>query len=90
MKRKTTIEIVALFCCVSKCTISFADQTSSKPRLIVLADMGKRIHFIEGGGTIPWLRLVSQGLTDPSEPSWGGWSGRYTSKKVLNVSVTVS
>ena len=47
--------------------------------------MGKRSHFIEGGGTIPWLRLVSPGRTDPSEPSWGGWSGRYASEKVLNV-----
>lgn len=47
--------------------------------------MGKQTHFIEGGGTIPWLRLVSPGLTDPTEPSWGGWSGRYTSEKVLNV-----
>ncbi len=43
------------------------------------------LHFIEGGGTIPWMRLVSPGLTDPNEPSWGGWSGRYTAEKVLNV-----
>lgn len=43
------------------------------------------LHFIEGGGTIPWLRLVAPGLTDPNEPSWGGWSGRYTAEKVLNV-----
>ncbi|MEO6245980.1 MAG: nucleoside hydrolase-like domain-containing protein [Opitutaceae bacterium] len=43
------------------------------------------IHFIEGGGTLPWLRLVSPGLTDPDEPSWGGWSGRYTAAKVPNV-----
>ena len=43
------------------------------------------LHFIEGGGTIPWLRLVSPGLTDPNEPSWGGWSGRYTAEKILNV-----
>jgi hypothetical protein len=48
----------------------------------VYADL---LHFIEGGGTIPWLRLVSPGLTDPTEPSWGGWSGRYTAEKVLNV-----
>ena len=48
-------------------------------------EMVNRTHFIEGGGTIPWLRLVSPGLTDPSEPSWGGWSGRYTSEKVFNV-----
>lgn len=42
-------------------------------------------NFIEGGGTIPWLTLVPHGLTDPSEPSWGGWSGRYSSTKILNV-----
>ncbi len=46
---------------------------------------GDELHFIEGGGTIPWMRLVSRGLTDPDEPSWGGWSGRYTAEKVLNV-----
>ncbi len=42
-------------------------------------------NFIEGGGTMPWLKLVSPGLSDPSEPSWGGWSGRYTSTKIANV-----
>ncbi len=45
----------------------------------------RRIHFIEGGGTIPWMSLVSRGLTDPTEPSWGGWSGRYTIEKVFNL-----
>lgn len=44
-----------------------------------------KVHFIEGGGTIPWMGLVCHGLTDPSEPSWGGWSGRYTAEKVPNV-----
>ncbi len=44
-----------------------------------------RFHFIEGGGTIPFMRLVMRGLTDPNEPSWGGWSGRYTAEKVKNV-----
>lgn len=44
------------------------------------------LHFIEGGGTIPWMRLVSRGLTDPSEPSWGGWSGRFTREKQVNPS----
>lgn len=44
-----------------------------------------KLHFIEGGGTIPWMGLVARGLTDTSEPSWGGWSGRYTSEKVINV-----
>lgn len=43
------------------------------------------LHFIEGGGTTPWMGLVASGLTDPSEPSWGGWSGRYSIEKVLNV-----
>ncbi len=42
-------------------------------------------EFIEGGGTIPWMSLATLGLTNPSEPSWGGWSGRYTAEKVLNV-----
>ncbi|MBE0652583.1 MAG: DUF1593 domain-containing protein [Bacteroidales bacterium] len=45
----------------------------------------ERPEFIEGGGTIPWLSLVTRGLTDPSEPSWGGWSGRYSAEKKLNV-----
>lgn len=38
-----------------------------------------------GGGIIPWMSLVPTGLTDPSEPSYGGWSGRYTVEKVANV-----
>ncbi len=44
-----------------------------------------KLHFIEGGGTIPWMGLVAPGLGDSSEPSWGGWSGRYSVEKVLNV-----
>ncbi|MGJ8691654.1 MAG: nucleoside hydrolase-like domain-containing protein [Thalassotalea sp.] len=47
--------------------------------------VGKITHYIEGGGTIPWLGLVAPGLSDLSQPSWGGWSGRYTSEKVANV-----
>jgi Protein of unknown function (DUF1593) len=41
---------------------------------------------VEGGGTTPWIGLVNHGLYDP-EPgrqSWGGWGGRFTSKKLLN------
>ncbi len=41
--------------------------------------------FIEGGGTIPWMSLVSRGLTDPSQQTWGGWSGRYTVDKMPNI-----
>ena len=41
--------------------------------------------FLEGGGTIPWLALVNKGLHDPDQPSWGGWSGRFTATKQKNV-----
>ena len=47
--------------------------------------MGSRLHFIEGGGTIPWMGLVYHGLTDPDQPSWGGWSGRFSAEKLTNV-----
>ncbi len=41
-------------------------------------------HFIGGGGTIPWAGLINPGLSDISQPSWGGWSGRYSAIKSLN------
>lgn len=44
-----------------------------------------RIHFIEGGGTIPWMGLVRLGLSDRAEPSWGGWSGRFSAEKLPDV-----
>ena len=47
--------------------------------------MGNRIHFLEGGGTIPWMGLVCHGLTDSAEPSWGSWSGRFSAKRIQNV-----
>ncbi len=53
--------------------------------IYVSRGLGKALGFIEGGGTVPWLNLVSPGLTDPSEPSWGGWSGRYSADKQSNV-----
>ncbi len=46
---------------------------------------GKRLAYLEGGGTIPWLGLVNKGLYDTDHPSWGGWSGRFTAEKVKNV-----
>ncbi|MDX1284766.1 MAG: DUF1593 domain-containing protein, partial [Draconibacterium sp.] len=42
------------------------------------------IHFLEGGGTIPWLGLVNKGLYDIENPHWGGWSGRFTKEKQKN------
>ncbi len=44
-----------------------------------------KLAFIEGGGTIPWLCMVANGLSDISEPSWGGWSGRFSAEKQENV-----
>jgi len=41
--------------------------------------------FLEGGGTIPWMGLVSRGLYDVDHPHWGGWSGRFTRTKQPNV-----
>ncbi len=46
--------------------------------------VGGKYHFIGGGGTIPWLGLVATGLSDISQPSWGGWGGRYSAKKIQN------
>lgn len=43
------------------------------------------LQSIEGGGTIPWLGLVSRGLSDIDHPSWGGWSGRFTEKPLADV-----
>lgn len=48
--------------------------------------VGSVTHYIEGGGTVPWLTFAAPGLSDPSEPSWGGWSGRYSIEKQWNVS----
>lgn len=42
------------------------------------------LAFMEGGGTVPWLGLVNKGLFDINQPSWGGWSGRFTAEKVKN------
>lgn len=42
------------------------------------------IGFMEGGGTIPWMGLVNKGLFNIDQPSWGGWSGRFTSRKTKN------
>ena len=45
----------------------------------------KRIGYMEGGGTIPWIGLANRGLYDIDHPSWGGWGGRFTRDKVANV-----
>jgi hypothetical protein len=45
----------------------------------------RRLHFIEGGGTIPWMGLVNHGLADPEHLYWGGWSGRFSRTRHRNV-----
>ena len=45
----------------------------------------KRLHFIEGGGTIPWMGLVNHGLADLQHLQWGGWSGRFSRTKHKNI-----
>jgi len=42
------------------------------------------VNFMEGGGTIPWMGLVNKGLFDIDQPSWGGWSGRFSAEKKMN------
>lgn len=54
-------------------------------KIYPLRQMGDRLFFLEGGGTIPWLGLIHSGLSDINQPSWGGWSGRFTAEKVENV-----
>jgi hypothetical protein len=44
-----------------------------------------RLHFLEGGGTIPWMGLVNRGLADPERLDWGGWSGRFSRMRHRNV-----
>lgn len=44
-----------------------------------------KFAFIEGGGTVPWMCLVNPGLSDISQSSWGGWSGRFSAQKDENV-----
>jgi hypothetical protein len=43
------------------------------------------VSFLEGGGTIPFLRLLPNGLNDPDHPDWGGWGGRYATVRTPSV-----
>ncbi len=45
----------------------------------------RKIHFIEGGGTIPWMGLVNHGLADADHMEWGGWSGRFSRERHKNI-----
>ena len=43
------------------------------------------VSFLEGGGTIPFLRLLPNGLNAPEHPAWGGWGGRYATTRSPNL-----
>ena len=45
----------------------------------------RKLHFIEGGGTVPWMGLVNHGLANPEHLDWGGWSGRFSSDRHQNI-----
>lgn len=46
--------------------------------------VGGRVHFLEGGGTVPFMGFVSRGLSDSAKPYWGGWSGRFSRERLPN------
>ncbi len=46
---------------------------------------GKRLAFLEGGGTTPWIGLANRGLYDPDHPGWGGWGGRFGTTRQKDV-----
>ncbi|MGC9349639.1 MAG: nucleoside hydrolase-like domain-containing protein [Anaerolineae bacterium] len=46
---------------------------------------GDRYWSLEGGNTSTWIGLVNRGLYDPGHITWGGWGGRFTAEKQLNV-----
>src|SRR5262249_4996337 len=35
------------------------------------------VRGVKEGDTPSFLNLVANGLTDPAEPTWGGWGGRF-------------
>ncbi|MEX0332004.1 MAG: nucleoside hydrolase-like domain-containing protein [Puniceicoccaceae bacterium] len=44
-----------------------------------------RLEPVEGGGTIPWLRLLEVGLGGVDNPDWGNWGGRYETVRSENL-----
>jgi hypothetical protein len=46
-----------------------------------IREVNGQVHFIEGGGTIPWMGLVNHGMTNPEKLHWGGWSGRFSRQR---------
>ena len=42
-------------------------------------------HTIEGGGSGNFIGFVNHGLYHPEHIDWGGWGGRFSLKKELNI-----
>ena len=47
-------------------------------------EVDETVHYLGGGGIVPFAGLFAPGLSDVFQPSWGGWGGRYTTEKMLN------
>ncbi|KAL1631284.1 hypothetical protein SLS54_000043 [Diplodia seriata] len=48
---------------------------------IRIGDLGAyylNYSYVMEGDTPSFLQLIQNGLSDPSQPSWGSWGGRYT------------
>jgi hypothetical protein len=41
-----------------------------------------RFRYLEGGNTSTWIGLVNKGLYDPEHINWGGWGGRFQTRKL--------
>ncbi|RMF95516.1 MAG: DUF1593 domain-containing protein [Planctomycetota bacterium] len=60
-------------------------QTGHGPLGALYPDRFGRKACLEGGGTTTWIGLVNRGLYNPFRQDWGGWGGRFTREKQLNV-----
>ena len=58
-------------------------------RLMKDYNMHVKYFPLDGGGTTTWLGHVNKGLYDPTQPSWGGWGGRFTAVKHENVAASI-
>jgi len=66
----------------------WADENIKKnhgPLGALYPDRFGRKGGLEGGGTTSWIGLVNKGLYCPEHITWGGWAGRFTAEKKLNV-----
>ncbi|KAK0104052.1 hypothetical protein ONS96_005155 [Cadophora gregata f. sp. sojae] len=59
-------------------------------KYIQIGPYGKEAYpnpvFIPEGDTPTFLSLIQNGLTDPCQPEWGGWGGRYNLSDLTGMS----